>query len=81
LHAYIRLACKNFPGANVPAYFGATSDAKKKSLMLMILLDWWWAERQVNEILAEHPGKKFIPFPGLNDIKLYFCNLSLLIIS
>jgi hypothetical protein len=20
--------------------------------------DWWWAERQVNEILAEHPGRK-----------------------
>jgi hypothetical protein len=49
----------------MPAYFGATSDAKNKSLMPMILLDWWWAERQVNEILAEHPGKKFIPFPGL----------------
>jgi hypothetical protein len=20
--------------------------------------DWWWAERQVNEILAEHPGEE-----------------------
>lgn len=23
----------------------------------MYPLEWWWAERQVNDILAEHPGE------------------------
>ena len=33
---------------------GGKSDDKANT---MYPADWWWAERQVNEILAEHPGE------------------------
>ena len=28
-----------------------------KLQLSLYFADWWWAERQVNEILAEHPGE------------------------
>ena len=30
---------------------------KPEEKMGMYPSEWWWAERQVNEILAEHPGE------------------------
>ena len=30
---------------------------KPEEKMGMYPSEWWWAERQVNEILSEHPGE------------------------
>ena len=30
---------------------------KKPKVMGMYPPEWWWAERQVSEVLAEHPGE------------------------
>ena len=36
---------------------GSSSKGDEKTGNGMYPAEWWWAERQVNEILAEHPGE------------------------
>merc|ERR1712038_1126599 len=44
------------PGSNENSNSNAKSK-KEEEKPSMYPPDWWWAERQVNEILAEHPGE------------------------
>ena len=34
-----------------------SNNNKEEKVASLYPPDWWWAERQVNEILSEHPGK------------------------
>ena len=36
---------------------GPMMDLKKEEKTKMYPEEWWWAERQVSEVLAEHPGE------------------------
>ena len=36
---------------------GPMMDLKKEEKPKMYPEEWWWAERQVSEVLAEHPGE------------------------